>query len=111
MESINSQNFRNTLLNNDNLESIYLMLKGESSELRRSQMKKMFENYDVKNFESMSKNSDKSLESDDNKTESVDENDVISLDQFCKIFKSIFENSKNPKSVLTEGFAMIDRNK
>ena len=111
MESVNSNSFQNILLNNDNLESIYSMLKGESSELRRSQIKKMFENFDAKSFEGMSNNSEKSLESDDKNTECAEENDVISLDQFCKIFKNIFENSKNPKSAFTEGFAMIDRNK
>jgi hypothetical protein len=98
--SPNSNDIQNVLLNNDNLESIYQMLKGDSKELRRSQIKKIFDNFEAK---------EEKIKIDLDPKEEEDE--LVSYEEFCLVFKNIFDNSQNPKNILTEGFALIDKNK
>ena len=103
MESTSSPNsidIKNVLLNNDNLESIYQMLKGDSKELKRSQIKKIFDNFVAK---------EEKIKIDLERKE--DEDEIVSYEEFCLVFNNIFDNSQNPKNILTEGFALIDKNK
>jgi len=98
--SLNPIDIQNVLLNNDNLESIFQMLKGDSKELKRSQIKKIFDNFEAR---------EEKIKIDIDTKE--DEDEIVSYEEFCLVFKNIFDSSQNPKNILTEGFALIDKNK
>ena len=50
-----------------------------------------------------------------NGTNEIDEKlgngDYISFEEFCNIFKKIYENSQNPEKIFLEGYCFMDKDK
>jgi hypothetical protein len=43
--------------------------------------------------------------------EKLGNGDYISLEEFCNIFKNIYESSQNPNQIFLEGFCYMDKDK
>ncbi len=84
--------FQNLFLNKKYLESIYMMLKGDDSELKRETIKNYIE--EIEGVEYEDKESD---------------NETINFEEFCQMFEKIHQNSQNPSQIFVEGFAFLDQ--
>ena len=43
--------------------------------------------------------------------EDINNGDYISFEEFCNIFKNIYESSENPNKIFLEGFCFMDKDK
>ena len=58
-----------------------------------------------------SNNDDISNNNDSNYDEKNNSSDYISFEEFCSIFKKIYENSRNPEKIFLEGYCYMDKDK
>jgi Ca2+-binding EF-hand superfamily protein len=95
------QNFFN---NKEYLESVYNMLKGEEKELKRENIRKLIQMIEGVEYEDV-------LIHNENSTKNENGEEILNFDEFCEIFKKIYENSQNPRNLFLDGFAFLDKNK
>ena len=58
-----------------------------------------------------SNNDEISNNNDSNYDEKNNSSDYISFEEFCSIFKKIYENSRNPEKIFLEGYCYMDKDK
>jgi len=75
---------------------------------------KMFSNSKDKDSSGLNNISSISNNNSNNQNNIVAENDnseYISFEEFCNIFKNIYESSQNPNKIFLEGFCYMDKDK
>ena len=134
----NDEKYKKFFYNTENLENIYNILKGEEKQLKKETVKKLIhdfegveydevkeENKNLSNqisstkFITSSKDKDSSAnssnEAKENNISELDEklnnSEYISFEEFCNIFKNIYESSQNPNKIFLEGFCYMDKDK
>ena len=125
----NDEKYKKFFYNTENLENVYNILKGDEKQLKKETVKKLIQDfegveYDESNDNNISsksnnKNSnqntsnidDISNNNDSNSDEKNNSSDYISFEEFCSIFKKIYENSRNPEKIFLEGYCYMDKDK
>jgi hypothetical protein len=125
----NDEKYKKFFYNTENLENVYNILKGDEKQLKKETVKKLIQDfegveYDESNDNNLSsksnnKNSnqntsnidDISNNNDSNYDEKNNSSDYISFEEFCSIFKKIYENSRNPEKIFLEGYCYMDKDK
>lgn len=125
----NDEKYKKFFYNTENLENVYNILKGDEKQLKKETVKKLIQDfegveYDESNDNNISsksnnKNSnqntsnidDISNNNDSNYDEKNNSSDYISFEEFCSIFKKIYENSRNPEKIFLEGYCYMDKDK
>ena len=62
-------------------------------------------NQNTSNIDDISNNNDSNYDEKNNSS------DYISFEEFCSIFKKIYENSRNPEKIFLEGYCYMDKDK
>ena len=124
--------------NTENLENVYNILKGEENQLKKETIKKLLQDFEGVEYEeikeknknplnhlsskydSATKDNDFSMNNSGGSSEGKDtteldeklgNGDYISFEEFCNIFKNIYESSQNPNQIFLEGFCYMDKDK
>jgi hypothetical protein len=133
----NDEKYKKFFYNTENLENIYNILKGEDKQLKKETVKKLIQDFEGVEYDEIkeenkntsnhisakfinsSKDKDSSAnssnEAKDNNISQLDEKlnsgEYISFEEFCNIFKNIYESSQNPNKIFLEGFCYMDKDK
>ena len=125
----NDEKYKKFFYNTENLENVYNILKGDEKQLKKETVKKLIQDfegveYDESNDNNLSSksnnknsnqntsnNDDISNNNDSNYDEKNNSSDYISFEEFCSIFKKIYENSRNPEKIFLEGYCYMDKDK
>ncbi len=125
----NDEKYKKFFYNTENLENVYNILKGDEKQLKKETVKKLIQDfegveYDESNDNNISSksnnknsnqntsnNDDISNNNDSNYDEKNNSSDYISFEEFCSIFKKIYENSRNPEKIFLEGYCYMDKDK
>ena len=133
----NDEKYKKFFYNTENLENIYNILKGEEKQLKKETVKRLIQDFegveydDIKEenkntsnhistkFGTSTKDKDSSAnssnEAKENNISELDEklnnSEYISFEEFCNIFKNIYESSQNPNKIFLEGFCYMDKDK
>ena len=124
----NDEKYKKFFYNTENLENVYNILKGDEKQLKKETVKKLIQDfegveYDESNDNNLSsksnnKNSNQNTSNIDDISNNNDSNydeknssDYISFEEFCSIFKKIYENSRNPEKIFLEGYCYMDKDK
>ena len=138
MAQISNLYYIKILYNTENLENIYNILKGEEKQLKKETVKKLIQDFEGVEYDEIreeNKNlsnqisstkfvtSSKDKDSSHNSSNEAKENNIseldeklnnseyISFEEFCNIFKNIYESSQNPNKIFLEGFCYMDKDK
>ena len=135
--SQNDEKYKKFFYNTENLENIYNILKGEEKQLKKETVKKLIQDFEGVEYDEIkeenkntsnhvsstkfitnSKDKDSSASSNEVKENNVSQLDeklsngeYISFEEFCNIFKNIYESSSNPSKIFLEGFCYMDKDK
>ena len=134
----NDEKYKKFFYNTENLENIYNILKGEEKQLKKETVKKLIQDFEGVEYDEIkeenknlsnqisstkfitsSKDKDSSAnssnEAKENNISELDEklnnSEYISFEEFCNIFKNIYESSQNPNKIFLEGFCYMDKDK
>ena len=134
----NDEKYKKLFYNTENLENIYNILKGEEKQLKKETVKKLIQDFEGVEYDEVkeenknlsnqisstkfitsSKDKDSSAnssnEAKENNISELDEklnnSEYISFEEFCNIFKNIYESSQNPNKIFLEGFCYMDKDK
>ena len=134
----NDEKYKKFFYNTENLENIYNILKGEEKQLKKETVKKLIQDFEGVEYDEIreeNKNlsnqisstkfvtSSKDKDSSHNSSNEAKENNIseldeklnnseyISFEEFCNIFKNIYESSQNPNKIFLEGFCYMDKDK
>ena len=134
----NDEKYKKFFYNTENLENIYNILKGEEKQLKKETVKKLIQDFEGVEYDEVkeenknlsnqisstkfitsSKDKDSSAnssnEAKENNISELDEklnnSEYISFEEFCNIFKNIYESSQNPNKIFLEGFCYMDKDK
>ena len=137
-QSPNDEKYKKFFYNTENLENIYNILKGEEKQLKKETVKKLIQDFEGVEYDEIkeenkntsnhfsstkfvtsSKDKDSSAnsgnEAKENNVSEIDEKlsngEYISFEEFCNIFKNIYESSQNPNKIFLEGFCYMDKDK
>ena len=132
------EKFKKFFYNTENLENIYNILKGDEKQLKKETVKKLIQDFEGVEYDEIKEenkntsnhisskfiNSSKDKDSSNNSSnEAKDNNNIsqldeklnsgeyISFEEFCNIFKNIYESSQNPNKIFLEGFCYMDKDK
>ena len=125
---MNDEKYKKFFYNNENLENVYNILKGDEKQLKKETVKKLIqdfegveydelkdENSNNKNSSSVSNNEENStnnnINSETNSEDKPTNSEYITFEEFCSIFQKIYENSQNPEKIFLEGYGYIDKDK
>lgn len=119
--------YKKFFYNNENLENVYNILKGDEKQLKKETVKKLIQDFEGveydelkddnnKNSSSASNNEENStannnLNSETNSEEKANNSEYITFEEFCSIFQKIYENSQNPEKIFLEGYCYMDKDK
>ena len=131
--------YKKFFYNTENLENIYNILKGEDKQLKKETVKKLIQDFEGVEYDEIkeenkntsnhistkfvtsskdkdsSANSSNEAKDNNNNISQLDEKlnngDYISFEEFCNIFKNIYESSQNPNKIFLEGFCYMDKDK
>ena len=107
------------------IENVYNILKGDEKQLKKETVKKLIQDFEGVEYDEVndnnissnvnykinnSNNDDVSNNNDSNYDEK-NSSDYISFEEFCSIFKKIYENSRNPEKIFLEGYCYMDKDK
>ena len=121
----------------DYLHAKIKTLKGEEKQLKKETVKKLIQDFEGVEYDEIkeenknssnhvsstkfitsSKDKDSSASSNEVKEnnisqldEKISNGDYISFEEFCNIFKNIYESSSNPSKIFLEGFCYMDKDK
>ena len=136
--SINEEKYKKFFYNTENLENIYNILKGDEKQLKKETVKKLIQDFEGVEYDEVKEenknlsnqiistkviNSSKDKDSSANSSNEAKENNIseldeklnkseyISFEEFCNIFKNIYESSQNPNKIFLEGFCYMDKDK
>ena len=122
----NDEKYKKFFYNTENLENVYNILKGDEKQLKKEHVKKLIQDFEgveydeLKDENKSSNNENKNIssseennasESNNSNDEKYNSNDYISFEEFCNIFKNIYESSQNPNKIFLEGFCYMDKDK
>ena len=134
----NDEKYKKFFYNTENLENIYNILKGEEKQIKKETVKKLIQDFEGVEYDEIreeNKNlsnqisstkfvtSSKDKDSSHNSSNEAKENNIseldeklnnseyISFEEFCNIFKNIYESSQNPNKIFLEGFCYMDKDK
>ena len=121
----NDEKYKKFFYNTENLENVYNILKGDEKQLKKETVKKLIQDfegveYDEVNDNSISSNvnykinnsnNDDVSNNNDSNYDEKNSSDYISFEEFCSIFKKIYENSRNPEKIFLEGYCYMDKDK
>ena len=137
-QSPNDEKYKKFFYNTENLENIYNILKGEEKQLKKETVKKLIQDFEGVEYDEIkeenknssnhisstkfvtsSKDKDSSAnssnEAKENNISEIDEKlnngEYISFEEFCNIFKNIYDSSQNPNKIFLEGFCYMDKDK
>ena len=133
------EKFKKFFYNTENLENIYNILKGDEKQLKKETVKKLIQDFEGVEYDEIKEenkntsnhisskfiNSSKDKDSSNNSSNEAKDNnnnisqldeklnngDYISFEEFCNIFKNIYESSQNPNKIFLEGFCYMDKDK
>ena len=121
----NDEKYKKFFYNTENLENVYNILKGDEKQLKKETVKKLIQDFEGVEYDEIndnnissnvnykinnSNNDDVSNNNDSNYDEK-NSSDYISFEEFCSIFKKIYENSRNPEKIFLEGYCYMDKDK
>jgi hypothetical protein len=121
----NDEKYKKFFYNTENLENVYNILKGDEKQLKKETVKKLIQDFEGVEYDEVndnnissnvnykinnSNNDDVSNNNDSNYDEK-NSSDYISFEEFCNIFKNIYESSQNPNKIFLEGFCYMDKDK
>ena len=121
----NDEKYKKFFYNTENLENVYNILKGDEKQLKKEHVKKLIQDFEGVEYDEVndnnissnvnykinnSNNDDVSNNNDSNYDEK-NSSDYISFEEFCSIFKKIYENSRNPEKIFLEGYCYMDKDK
>ncbi len=121
----NDEKYKKFFYNTENLENVYNILKGDEKQLKKETVKKLIQDFEGVEYDEVndnnissnvnykinnSNNDDVSNNNDSNYDEK-NSSDYISFEEFCSIFKKIYENSRNPEKIFLEGYCYMDKDK
>ena len=121
----NDEKYKKFFYNTENLENVYNILKGDEKQLKKETVKKLIQDFEGVEYDEVndnnissnvnykinnSNNDDVSNNNDSNYDEK-NSSDYISFEEFCSIFKKIYENSRNPEKIFLEGYYYMDKDK
>ena len=119
------EKYKKFFYNTENLENVYNILKGDEKQLKKETVKKLIQDFEGVEYDEVndnnissnvnykinnSNNDDVSNNNDSNYDEK-NSSDYISFEEFCSIFKKIYENSRNPEKIFLEGYCYMDKDK
>ena len=122
----NDEKYKKFFYNTENLENVYNILKGDEKQLKKETVKKLIQDFEGVEYDEVndnnissnvnykinnSNNDDVSNNNDSNYDEKNNSSDYISFEEFCSIFKKIYENSRNPEKIFLEGYCYMDKDK
>ena len=122
----NDEKYKKFFYNTENLENVYNILKGDEKQLKKETVKKLIQDFEGVEYDEIndnnissnvnfkinnSNNDDVSNNNDSNYDEKNNSSDYISFEEFCSIFKKIYENSRNPEKIFLEGYCYMDKDK
>jgi hypothetical protein len=122
----NDEKYKKFFYNTENLENVYNILKGDEKQLKKEHVKKLIQDFEGVEYDELkeenksSNNENKNIssseennasESNNSNDEKYNSNDYISFEEFCNIFKKIYENSQNPEKIFLEGYCFMDKDK
>ena len=109
----NDEKYKKFFYNTENLENVYNILKGDEKQLKKETVKKLIQDFEGVEYDESNDNniSSKSNNNDSNYDEKNNSSDYISFEEFCSIFKKIYENSRNPEKIFLEGYCYMDKDK
>ena len=121
----NDEKYKKFFYNTENLENVYNILKGDEKQLKKETVKKLIQDFEGVEYDEVndnnissnvnykinnSNNDDVSNNNDSNYDEK-NSSDYISFEEFCSIFKKVYENSRNPEKIFLEGYCYMDKDK
>ena len=121
----NDEKYKKFFYNTENLENVCNILKGDEKQLKKETVKKLIQDFEGVEYDEIndnnissnvnykinnSNNDDVSNNNDSNYDEK-NSSDYISFEEFCSIFKKIYENSRNPEKIFLEGYCYMDKDK
>ena len=121
----NDEKYKKFFYNTENIENVYNILKGDEKQLKKETVKKLIQDFEGVEYDEVndnnissnvnykinnSNNDDVSNNNDSNYDEK-NSSDYISFEEFCSIFKKIYENSRNPEKIFLEGYCYMDKDK
>ena len=117
---MNDDKYKKFFYNNENLENVYNILKGDEKQLKKETVKKLIQDFEgveydelkEENRNSNSGSNNEELVANNNASDSDgDKGDYITFEEFCSIFQKIYENSQNPEKIFLEGYCYMDKDK
>jgi hypothetical protein len=121
----NDEKYKKFFYNTENLENVYNILKGDEKQLKKETVKKLIQDFEGVeydeindnnissnvNFKINNSNNDDVSNNNDSNYDEKNSSDYISFEEFCSIFKKIYENSRNPEKIFLEGYCYMDKDK
>ena len=118
---MNDMKYKKFFYNNENLENVYNILKGDEKQLRKDKVKKLIQDFEGVEYDELkdedmtsnnnNNNNDGDNEDNKNANKDITNSEYISLDEFCNIFQKIYDNAQNPEKIFLEGYCYMDKNK
>ena len=122
----NDEKYKKFFYNTENLENVYNILKGDEKQLKKETIKKLIQDFEGVEYdevnENLPSNSNNKINQNNSNNDDISNNndsnyddknssDYISFEEFCSIFKKIYENSRNPEKIFLEGYCYMDKDK